>query len=70
MDFYFPGKGRSGDKAPRKFIAEDYHPLLLKELKKLRKAAEEADDSTTQALAEDNIAKYEKEIWMLNQTIA
>lgn len=50
-------------------IKADYE-YLLKELKKLRKAAEEADDSTTQALAEDNIAKYEKEIWMLNQTIA
>lgn len=50
-------------------IKADYE-YLLKELKKLRKVAEEADDSTTQALAEDNIAKYEKEIWMLNQTIA
>lgn len=50
-------------------IKADYE-YLLKEFKKLRKAAEEADDSTTQALAEDNIAKYEKEIWMLNQTIA
>ena len=36
MDFYYPGKGRSGDKAPRKFIAEEYHPLLLKELKNVR----------------------------------
>ena len=32
MDFYFPGKGKSGDKAPRKFIGEEYHPLLLEEL--------------------------------------
>ena len=32
MDFYFPGKGKSGDKAPRRFIAEEYHPLLLEEL--------------------------------------
>lgn len=36
MDFYFPGKGKSGDKAPRKFIAEEYHPLLLEELKNVR----------------------------------
>lgn len=36
MDFYYPGKGRSGDKAPRKFIAEEYHPLLLEELKNVR----------------------------------
>lgn len=36
MDFYYPGKGKSGDKAPRKFIAEEYHPLLLEELKNVR----------------------------------
>jgi uracil-DNA glycosylase len=29
MDFYFPGKGKSGDKAPRAFIYETYHPRLL-----------------------------------------
>ena len=32
MDFYFPGKAKTGDKAPRKFIANEYHPILLKEL--------------------------------------
>lgn len=36
MDFYYPGKGKSGDKAPRSFIAKDYHPLLLDELKDVR----------------------------------
>lgn len=36
MDFYFPGKGKSGDEAPRKFIAEEYHPLLLEELKNVK----------------------------------
>ena len=36
MDFYYPGKGKFGDKAPRKFIAEEYHPLLLEELKNVR----------------------------------
>lgn len=36
MDFYFPGKGKSGDKAPRRFIAEEYHPLLLEELKNIK----------------------------------
>ena len=25
MDFYFPGKGKTGDLPPRKFIAEEYH---------------------------------------------
>ncbi|MDO5026020.1 MAG: uracil-DNA glycosylase family protein [Trueperella sp.] len=29
MDFYFPGKGKSGDLAPRPQIAEKYHPRLL-----------------------------------------
>lgn len=28
MDFYYPGKGKSGDLPPRKFIAQEYHPLL------------------------------------------
>ena len=29
MDFYYPGKGRSGDLPPRKFIASEYHPEIL-----------------------------------------
>lgn len=29
MDFYYPGKGTSGDLPPRKFIAEEYHKKLL-----------------------------------------
>ena len=36
MDFYFPGKGKSGDKAPRKFIAKEYHPILLQELEDVK----------------------------------
>lgn len=36
MDFYYPGKGKSGDKAPRKFIAKEYHPLLLEGLKDVK----------------------------------
>lgn len=30
MDFYYPGKGKTGDLPPRKFIAEKYHTCLLK----------------------------------------
>ena len=30
MDFYYPGKGKTGDLPPRKFIAEEYHPEILK----------------------------------------
>lgn len=29
IDFYFPGKGKSGDKPPRKGFAEKWHPVLL-----------------------------------------
>lgn len=28
MDFYYPGKGKSGDLPPRKFIAAEYHKKL------------------------------------------
>lgn len=29
MDFYFPGKGKSGDLPPRKGFAQKWHPMLL-----------------------------------------
>ncbi|MCI1306176.1 MAG: uracil-DNA glycosylase family protein [Lachnospiraceae bacterium] len=29
MDFYYPGKGKPGDLPPRKFIAREYHPMIL-----------------------------------------
>ena len=32
MDFYYPGKGKTGDLPPRKFISEEYHRDLLAEL--------------------------------------
>jgi uracil-DNA glycosylase len=34
MDFYFPGKGKSGDLPPRKGFAELWHPKLFKVLPK------------------------------------
>lgn len=30
MDFYYPGKGKSGDLPPRKGFAQKWHPQLLK----------------------------------------
>ena len=30
MDFYYPGKGKSGDLPPRKGFAEKWHPEILK----------------------------------------
>lgn len=35
MDFYFPGKGKSGDLPPRQGFAEKWHPLLLAEMPEL-----------------------------------
>lgn len=32
MDFYFPGKGKSGDLPPRKGQPEKWHSLLMKEM--------------------------------------
>ena len=32
MDFYYPGKGKTGDLPPRKFIAEEYHREIMDEL--------------------------------------
>lgn len=32
LDFYYPGKGKSGDLSPRKGFAEKWHPLILKEM--------------------------------------
>ena len=32
MDFYFPGKAKTGDLPPRKFIAQEYHGPILNEL--------------------------------------
>ncbi len=28
MDFYYPGKGKTGDLPPRKFIAQEYHSIV------------------------------------------
>lgn len=36
MDFYFPGKGKSGDLPPRPFVAREYHAQLLALMKELR----------------------------------
>lgn len=32
MDFYYPGKAKTGDLPPRKFIAQEYHEPILNEL--------------------------------------
>ncbi|MBT0878005.1 DNA starvation/stationary phase protection protein [Campylobacter sp. 2018MI01] len=48
-------------------ILTDYE-YLLAEFKKLNKFAEEAGDTTTAAYAQEQIASYEKSIWMLKNT--
>lgn len=35
MDFYYPGKGKSGDLPPRPFVAETWHQPLLELMPKL-----------------------------------
>lgn len=35
MDFYYPGKAKTGDKPPRKGFAEKWHPRLLAEMPKV-----------------------------------
>ena len=35
MDFYYPGKGKTGDLPPRKFIANEYHESILNALKNI-----------------------------------
>lgn len=36
MDFYYPGKAKSGDAPPRKGFAQKWHPLLLKEMPNIK----------------------------------
>lgn len=36
MDFYYPGKGKSGDLPPRVGIADKWHPILINSLKNLK----------------------------------
>lgn len=49
-------------------IKKDYE-YLLNEFKKLNKESEKAGDTTTAAFAQENIAKYEKSLWMLESTL-
>ena len=35
MDFYYPGKGKTGDLPPRKFISEEYHAKILSLMPKI-----------------------------------
>lgn len=35
LDFYFPGKGKSGDLPPRKGFADKWHPRMLAEMPKV-----------------------------------
>lgn len=36
MDFYYPGRGKSGDKAPRKGFADKWHPIILSKMKNVQ----------------------------------
>lgn len=49
-------------------VLNDFEKLNA-EFKKIAKAADEADDAPTVALAEDNVAWLEKEIWMIKASL-
>jgi starvation-inducible DNA-binding protein len=51
-----------------KSVTKDFN-YLLKEFKKTSKVAEGENDLTSQALADENIAWFEKAIWMLKASI-
>ncbi len=36
MDFYYPGKGKTGDLPPRTFIAKDYHEKILQMMPEIK----------------------------------
>lgn len=36
MDFFYPGKGKSGDLPPRKGFADQWHPRFLAEMKEVK----------------------------------
>ncbi|KAA6225910.1 MULTISPECIES: Dps family protein [unclassified Campylobacter] len=50
------------------YLKKDYE-YLLGEFKKLNEVSEKEGDTTTAAFAQDNIAKYEKALWMLNSAL-
>ncbi|EFC33359.1 DNA starvation/stationary phase protection protein [Campylobacter jejuni] len=49
-------------------IKQDYE-YLLAEFKKLNEVAEKENDTTTADFAQENIAKYEKSLWMIGATL-
>lgn len=49
-------------------VKKDYE-YLLSEFKKLNTESEKANDITTAAFAQENIAKYEKALWMLSASL-
>ncbi len=52
-----------------KGIAADFE-LLRKSFVKLSEVAEKEGDKTTANLADDNVAKLEKHLWMINASLA
>ena len=36
MDFYYPGKAKTGDNPPRKGFAEKWHPLIIEQMPKIQ----------------------------------
>jgi len=61
-------KNDFGGKTVVAAIIPDFE-LLVNEYKEISKSAGELEDATTVALADNNIAWLEKEIWMLKATL-
>lgn len=62
-------KNEFDGKAVLQGVLSDFEKLI-DEYKKIAEAADELEDSTSVALAEDNIAWLEKEIWMIKASAA
>ena len=61
-------KEETGDSFTSKTIVKNIvidFKYLLKSFNALRDAADKAGDNTTAAFADDNVASYEKELWIL-----
>lgn len=57
MDFYYPGKGKSGDLPPRRGFAEKWHPVLLGMMPQVRLTVLVGSYATRRYLELSSLAK-------------
>ncbi|MCK9256951.1 MAG: DNA starvation/stationary phase protection protein [Sulfurospirillaceae bacterium] len=66
-------KEEKGDSFDAKYVLENIikdFQYLKGQFQELANAADEVNDSTTVAMAEDEVAYFEKELWMLGASLA